>query len=193
MRRRRFVILDRDGTIIQEREYLADPGGVELIPGAASAIRDLASLGLGLTVITNQSGVGRGVFDPETLDRIHERMGEFLANEGVKLEGIYVCPHHPDGGCPCRKPKLGLMNQAVRDHGFDPGESFVIGDKTLDIEFGKAAGSTTILVRTGYGAEVEAAGNASADYVVRDLAEAAQVIRQIVSGRANSLAHGLRP
>jgi len=177
---RRFVVLDRDGTIIRERGYLADPEGVELIPGAAEAMRELAAKGLGLVVITNQAGIGRGFFDTSTLDRIHQRMVSLFSNAGVRFDGIYICPHTPEEGCPCRKPGLGLMEQARREHGFDPGQSFVIGDKALDVEFGKAAGATTILVRTGYGGEVEASAAADPDYAVDDLGAAAAVIRALI-------------
>lgn len=172
-----FVLLDRDGTLIEERGYLSDPEGVILIPGAAAALRSLREIGCGLALMTNQAGVGRGLFDLQTLNQIHARMVSLLETEGVALDGIYVCTHHPDEGCPCRKPRLGLMEQAVREFGFDPRASFVIGDKAIDIEFGKNAGAATILVRTGYGREVEAAGTTAADYVVDDLAAAAVVIR----------------
>lgn len=178
---RPFVLLDRDGVIIEERIYLADPAGVALVPGAGLALKELAGLGCGLVVITNQAGVGRGFFDGAALDRVHARLAELLANEGVRLDGIYVCPHHPNDGCACRKPKTGLLEQARREHGFDPAKSFVVGDKAIDVEFGKNAGATTLLVRTGYGREVEAAGRAGADYVVDDLPAVAAVIRSILA------------
>ena len=92
----RFVILDRDGTIIVERCYLSDPAQVELIPGAGAALRQLSEIGLGLVVITNQSGIGRGYFDRSRLDLIHRRLCELLEAEGVRLDGIYTCPHVPE-------------------------------------------------------------------------------------------------
>lgn len=180
MPKRRFVVLDRDGTIIEERNYLSDPNGVTLIPGVARALGELRGLGLGLVVITNQAGVGRGFFDVGTLDRIHEQLSTLLKNEGVELDGIYVCPHHPDDGCPCRKPKPGLMERASRELNFDPAQSFVIGDKALDVEFGQVANATTILIRTGYGREVEAGGFATPNYICDDLSDAVRVIRRVL-------------
>lgn len=177
---RRFALLDRDGTLIEERYYLSDPAGVKLIAGAGRALKKLKELGLGLAVITNQAGVGRGFFDAHQLDLVHRRMAELLENEGVHLDGIYVCVHAPDYGCLCRKPKLGLLEQARREHDFDSAESFVIGDKAIDIDFGRAAGATTFLVRTGYGTDVERQGLVRPDYVVDDLLQAGGLIRKIM-------------
>jgi D-glycero-D-manno-heptose 1,7-bisphosphate phosphatase len=174
--RRGVVVLDRDGTINVERHYLADPAQVELIAGAAEGLRRLRDLGLELVVVTNQSGLGRGYFTADTLAAIHARLVECLAAEGVELAGIYVCPHLPTDGCRCRKPGPGLLEQAARERRFDPREAFVIGDKASDVELGRRAGSTTLLVRTGYGAEVAGGGGVAADHVVADLREAARVI-----------------
>ena len=173
---RRFVLLDRDGTVIVERNYLADAALVELLPGAAEGLRRLAAIGLGLVVVTNQSGIGRGYFDWATLDAIHARMQALLGAEGVRLDGIYVCPHTPNDSCECRKPRRGLVDQAAARLGFDPAESVVIGDKESDIALGSRIGARTILLRTGYGAETEASGASSPDYVVDGLADAARVI-----------------
>ena len=178
MNQRRFVVLDRDGTIIVEREYLSTPEQIELLPGAGNGLRHLRKLGLGLVVITNQSGIGRGHFDRARLDLIHQRLSELLAAEGVHLDGIYVCPHHPSDGCTCRKPQPELLEKAAREHHFKPSESFVIGDKAIDIELGKKVGATTLLVRTGYGTQVAAQMAVTWDFVVDDLANAAAVIEQ---------------
>jgi histidinol-phosphate phosphatase family protein len=178
---RRFVVLDRDGTLIVERGYLADPNGVELLPATADGLRLLRSLGLGLVVVTNQSGIGRGYFDEACLARIHGRMLALLAAEGLTLDGLYVCPHLPDAGCDCRKPRPGLLEQAARDLGFCARESIVVGDKACDIDLGQSVGATTILVRTGYGAQEEAAGDAHPDHVVEDLVGAATVIARLVA------------
>ena len=110
---RRFVVLDRDGTIIEEREYLSEPEQVKLIPGVAAALRELRQMGFGLVVITNQSGVGRGIFDQAQLERVHQRLEELFQAEGIHLDGLYVCPHTPDDDCACRKPKLGLLQEAA--------------------------------------------------------------------------------
>ncbi len=177
--KRRFVVLDRDGTIIEEAVYLSDPEQVKLLPGAGRALRELKQMGLGLVVITNQSGVGRGFFDEKQLQRIHERLEQFLECEGVRLDGIYVCPHIPDDNCACRKPKLGLLQKAASDLDFVLKDSIVIGDKACDVDMGRLAGATTFLVRTGYGAQA-AEQNIAIDYVVDDLMAATQVIRGLV-------------
>ena len=177
---RRFVVLDRDGTLIEEKHYLSDPDAVELIRGAGAALRRLEDLGLGLVVVTNQSGVGRGLFSPERLAEIHARLEALLADEGVRLAGIYACPHHPDVGCACRKPRTALLERAARELGFEPRRAFVVGDLASDVELGRAVGATTLLVRTGHGAREIDAGAARPDHVVGDLAEAAELIERLV-------------
>jgi D-glycero-D-manno-heptose 1,7-bisphosphate phosphatase len=181
----RFVLLDRDGTIIVERHYLSDPQQMELIAGVGCGLRQLSAMGLGLAVITNQSGIGRGFFGETRLALIHGRLCELLAKEGVHLQGIYVCPHTPEDDCPCRKPRPGLVELAAKALGFDPPAAFVIGDKPCDIELGRRIGATTFLVRTGYGAEVAAEAIVNPDYVVDGVREAARIIEQLLdaSGR----------
>jgi D-glycero-alpha-D-manno-heptose 1-phosphate guanylyltransferase len=171
------LVLDRDGTIIEEREYLADSAGVKLIPGAGAALRELKKMGFSLVLITNQSGIARGFFSEAVLQEIHARLEQLLAEAGVRLDGIYICPHRPEDDCRCRKPKLGLMQQAASDLGFTLEHSIVIGDKASDVEMGRNAGAITFLVRTGYGAGVAAAQGSLADFVVDDLGAAARVIR----------------
>jgi phosphoheptose isomerase len=177
MTRRRFVVLDRDGTLIVERHHLSDPLQVELIPGAASGLRQLNEMGFGLVVITNQSAVGRGLLDQPRLDLIHQRMCELLKAEEVQLSAIYSCPHVPEDDCLCRKPKPGLIELAAEELDFDPQACFVVGDKACDIELGRRVGATTFLVRTGYGVQVADTSTIAPDYVVDDLRGAAQVIR----------------
>jgi histidinol-phosphate phosphatase family protein len=174
--RRRFVVLDRDGTIIAEREYLSDPAQVELLPNAARGLRRMRELGLGLIIVTNQSGVGRGYFTLQRVVEVHARMLELLKAEGVELDGIYVCPHTPEDNCACRKPRTRLLADAARELHFAAESSFVIGDKPCDIDLGRNAGATTILVRTGYGRESENDAAASSDYIVDDLEGAADAI-----------------
>jgi D-glycero-D-manno-heptose 1,7-bisphosphate phosphatase len=176
---RRFVVLDRDGTMIPEREYLSDPAQVKLIPGVGGALRELNRMGFGLVVITNQSGIGRGFFDSEQLYRIHDRLRELLAAERVRLDGLYVCPHTPADDCSCRKPKLGLLRQASAELGFSLERSIVIGDKASDMEMGRLAGALTFLVRTGYGAGVAADQISAANFVVDDLPAAVRSIRKL--------------
>jgi D-glycero-D-manno-heptose 1,7-bisphosphate phosphatase len=136
-------------------------------------------MGFGLVVITNQSGVGRGFFDEDQLRRIHERLHQQLEAEGVLLDGLYFCPHRPDDDCSCRKPNLGLIQKASQELGFTLEKSIVIGDKISDIEMGRRVNATTILVRTGYGAEAAAAHAVAVDYIVNDLPEAVEVIRRL--------------
>jgi histidinol-phosphate phosphatase family protein len=177
---RRFVLLDRDGTVIVEKNYLSDPAEVVLESGAGEALRRLAARGLGLVLLTNQSGINRGLFDTERLHAVHVALVRKLAAEGVRLDGIYVCPHRPDEGCECRKPKTALVDRAAAELGFDPASAFVVGDKASDVDVGKNAGATTILVRTGYGRVVETSGETHPDYVADDLSAAADRILEIV-------------
>jgi len=183
---RRFIILDRDGTIIEEREYLSQPEQVTLIPGAGAALRELQQMGFGLVVITNQSGVGRGIFDRAQLERIHQRLEQLLESEGVRLDGLYVCPHVPEDNCDCRKPRLGLLQKAAKDLGFSLESTIVIGDKASDMEMGRMAGVLTFLVRTGYGAQTE--NVAVADFVVDDLAAATGSIRNLMKTQSTTMA-----
>jgi len=193
MTRRQFVVLDRDGTIIVERHYLSDPSKVELIPGVVSGLRQLTQMGFGLVLITNQSGLGRGFFDRSRLDLIHQRLCELLKVEGIYLNGIYVCPHTPEDGCPCRKPRPGLMELAAKELNFDVRASFVIGDKPCDIELGRRVGATTFLVQTGYGAQVAREGTVGPDYTVKGLWEAARIICQLSVARGRALTDKERP
>jgi histidinol-phosphate phosphatase family protein len=180
-RRRRFVVLDRDGTLIEERHYLSDPDQVELIPGVAEALGRLRSIGLGAIVVTNQSGIGRGLFDRARLEAIHARLHALLASHGATLDAIYVCPHTPEDGCSCRKPRIGLVERAQSDLGVDPTRSFVVGDKPCDIEMGVHVGATTLLVRTGYGSRTEAEGAVRPDHVVSDVSEAIRLIESLLA------------
>jgi len=185
MNQKRFVVLDRDGTINVEREYLSQPDQLELLPGAANGLRHLRKLGLGLVVITNQSGIGRGFFDLPRLDLIHQRLHALLAAEDIQLDDIYVCPHRPNDGCRCRKPQLELLLKAAQEHHFNPSEAFVIGDNTVDIELGRQVGATTLLVLTGYGAQVAEQIEANWDYAVDDLESAAVVIEHLLMDTGN--------
>jgi D-glycero-D-manno-heptose 1,7-bisphosphate phosphatase len=180
----RFVLLDRDGTINEERHYLADPDELAFLPGAVEGLQALHRLGLGLVVVTNQSGIGRGYFDLAALECVHQRLRERLGEVGVPLAGIYFCPHLPDDGCTCRKPLPGLVERAAAELGFEPAAGFMIGDRPADIDLGRRVGATTFLVRTGYGAETLAAGTARPDHVVPDLAAAAALIARDITGAA---------
>jgi len=182
MKRRQFVVLDRDGTIIVDHDYLSDPRQIELLPGAVRGLRLLLKMGLGLVVLTNQSAVGRGFFDEAQLDLVHRQLRELLKAEGVQVEGIYFCPHTPEDNCSCRKPNPGLIERAAKELDFDLQASFVVGDKPADIEMGRRVRATTFLVRTGYGSESVSDPTVNPDYVVDDLWVAAQMIQRVVGG-----------
>lgn len=169
------AFVDRDGTIIREREYLSDPAGVELLPGAAEGLRILQDAGYVLVSVSNQSGIARGLYDEAAYQRVQRRMVAILADHGVRIAASYHCPHHPDvtGPCDCRKPASGLFLAAIREHGLDPGRSVFIGDRLRDIEAARELGGRAFLLRTGYGAEE--ARSAGPDVVVcDDLAAAAR-------------------
>jgi D-glycero-D-manno-heptose 1,7-bisphosphate phosphatase len=140
------VFLDRDGTIIHNRHYLADPGELELLPGAAAALHVLQDSGFALVVVTNQSGVGRGYFSAADLERQHERLRGLLAADGVELAAIYACLHAPGEGCDCRKPQPGMLMRAARALDLDLARSFLVGDEPTDVEAGRASGVTSYLL-----------------------------------------------
>jgi D-glycero-D-manno-heptose 1,7-bisphosphate phosphatase len=145
------VFLDRDGTINKEVGYLDDPADLHLIPGAAKAIRLLNEAGIPTIVVSNQAGVGRGYFSATTVTAIHEQLAKQLAVQGAHLNDIYYCPHHPNEGCDCRKPKSGMLLQAAQEHSIDVRQAFVVGDKASDLDAGRRVGCRTVLVLTGYG------------------------------------------
>ncbi len=169
------ALLDRDGTIIEDRHYLADAEGVTLLPGAAEGLRALADLGMRLVVVTNQSGVALGRIRPNELASVHARLRTLLLAEGVQLAGIFACTHHPDAGCPCRKPADGLARQAAQHLDLDLERALVAGDKNSDIGLGRRLGVPTFLLSTGEGWQTLQSGAAPADYLVDDLRELARL------------------
>lgn len=148
------AFLDRDGTLIVERHYLADPDGVELLPGTGAALRALRGAGYALIVVTNQSGIARGLITPAAYAAVEARVAELLALEGVALDGVYHCPHHPEHGgpCECRKPGLELYRRAASEHRLAFEGSLFVGDRPSDVSPALALGGSGYLVRTGYGA-----------------------------------------
>jgi D-glycero-D-manno-heptose 1,7-bisphosphate phosphatase len=175
----RVVILDRDGTVVVDRGYLSDPAGLEFLSGAAEGLRWFYDHGYRLVVITNQSGVGRGMFSLARLDEIHAKFCEMMHAVGVRLERIYYCPHAPEVGCDCRKPQPGLLLRAAAELQFNPADAIVIGDKSSDIEVGRRVGAMTILIDP----ESHAIdGEFAPDFVVANLAEAARAIGSHPSG-----------
>lgn len=157
---KRAVFLDRDGTINVEVQYLSRVEDFRLIPGVPYALQRLKNAGFLLVVVTNQSGIGRGLYDEAALHAVHERMHEELGSFGIGIDACYFCPHHPEHAvgdyridCSCRKPLPGMLQQAALDLDIDLASSYMIGDKLGDIEAGLNAGCTSLMVRTGYGAE----------------------------------------
>lgn len=169
------LFLDRDGVLIEEVNYLCDPAQVRLVPGAAAALRRQQAAGRALVVVTNQSAVARGMLDLDGLRRIHARLDALLRAEGVRLDGLEYCPHHPEftGRCACRKPEPGMLLRAAHRHGLDLPRSWMIGDTLADLEAGRAAGCRVALVRTGHGRDTETvlsrAAEAVADRIADDL------------------------
>lgn len=158
------IFLDRDGTINEETGYVDRLERLALIPGAAEAIRLINQRGLKAIVVTNQSGVARGLFDEPFVAALHAHLERMLRREGAFLDGIYYCPHHPTEGrgqyllsCDCRKPAPGLLIRAQEDLALDPARCYMIGDTFSDIEAGARAGIRGILVRTGHGEKAAAA------------------------------------
>jgi len=157
------VFLDRDGTMVQEVDYLREISQLRLLRGTAAAIRRLNEAGFAVVLATNQSGIARGLLTESELQTIHDELKRRLALQGARLDAIYHCPHHPEAAvaayrkrCRCRKPAPGLLLQAARDLDLDLRRSYAVGDSARDVEAGARAGCRTILVRTGYGARTEA-------------------------------------
>ena len=177
------VFLDRDGTIAEEMGYLNHASRFRMFPWAAGALQRLNEAGYAVVVVTNQSGVGRGYFPESLVHTVHEMMNNELAAQGARLDAIYYCAHISSDACNCRKPRTGMLDQAVREHALDLNRSFVVGDRYGDVVLAESAGSRSVLVRTGYG-EGELAWHAARwptqpDFVAQDLAEAADwILRQ---------------
>jgi D-glycero-D-manno-heptose 1,7-bisphosphate phosphatase len=154
----RAVFLDRDGTINEEVGYVNHVSRFRVFPWAARAVRSLNDAGFRVVVFTNQSGIARGHFPESLLAEVHDSMARELAREGARIDGVYYCPHHPEGRleqfrqtCQCRKPKPGMLLRAARDLDLDLCRSVVIGDKYLDVQTGHAASARGVLVLSGYG------------------------------------------
>ncbi len=146
------VFLDRDGTLnVEDPNYLTDINKLEIFEESYKAVQLLNEHGFKAIVITNQACVRKGLLEEKELQRINEKLKRSLESRNAKLDSIYYCPHHPDDQCLCRKPKTGMIDQAVKDHGVNPKKSFVIGDRIFDMGAGRAAGCRTILVLTGAG------------------------------------------
>ena len=165
MKPRPAIFLDRDGVVIEDGHYVGSVDRVRLVPGSAPAVAALNRAGWVVVVVTNQGGVARGYFTFDSVPVVHAHIGELLAPHGGRVDAFYYCPHHPDGevaeyrlACDCRKPKPGMLRQAAADLNLDLARSWMVGDRVSDLEAGAAVGARTVLVRTGYGSQVDADG-----------------------------------
>ena len=182
MSRNRAVFLDRDGTLVYPRHYPTRPEELVLYPGLVPTLWRLQRAGFKLIVVTNQSGLARGLFTEADLRRLHDHLARSLERDAVRLDAIYACPHHPDGvvpelaiQCACRKPAPGMLLQAAADHDIDLARSWFIGDILDDVEAGARAGTRTILVDLGTESAPQSALR-EPDYVARDTRHALQMI-----------------
>lgn len=165
--KKRAFFLDRDGTINVDHVYISDPNRIELIPGAREAIERIHRAGFLVVVVTNQSGVGRGIIAPKVLPKIHERLDSLLGASAC-IDDYRICTHRPEEDCRCRKPKASLVKDAVKELGIDLAGSVFVGDKLSDVATGKNSGCAySILVRTGKGEKEEALIAGSKDQAER--------------------------
>jgi D-glycero-D-manno-heptose 1,7-bisphosphate phosphatase len=170
------VFLDRDGTIIHDADYCSDPKQVRVLPGVVEALRRLKAQGFRLIVITNQSGIGRGFFTVEQYRAVESETSRQLGS-GL-IDATYFCPDVPGQPSRCRKPKPGMVLQAVREHSLDPARSFFIGDKETDVECAHNAGVRAVRVRTGFDTMTD---GSCADWVAEDLPAAVELILNAIN------------
>ncbi len=181
------VFLDRDGTLNRDTGYVKTPDELKLFPGVVEALARLNRAGARVVVITNQSGIARGLLDTSTLEQIHDRLRALLKAGGASLDAIYVCPHAPDEGCSCRKPGTALVERAVADMGLDLSGAYVVGDQKRDVDMASGIGAKSLLVTTGPTslqalADLQAEGR-QPDYVAPGLIEAVEWILEDVAAR----------
>ncbi len=181
----RAVFIDKDGTLIDDLPYNADPDRIRLSPGAGDALYALQGLGMRLFVVSNQSGIARGLIPESAMAGVHRRLAELLAPWSVTLDGFYYCPHWPHGrlahhafACDCRKPLPGMLRRAAVEHGIDTGASWMIGDILDDVEAGRRAGCRTLLIDNGNETEWMLGPLRRPHRLARDLPHAARIIAQ---------------
>jgi histidinol-phosphate phosphatase family protein len=174
--KRRAVFLDRDGVLVREVSYLSDPSRLSVLPGVPRALKALRKAGFKLVVVTNQSGIARGYFSLTMLAKIHRELKRRLAAGGAKWDAIYFSPHAPGSGHPWRKPGTGMLSAAKKRFNLDLEESYLVGDKTADVQTALNAGCFPVLVRTGHGGRDGEHPKAKPGKVCRDLAAAARWI-----------------
>ena len=194
MSAKRAVFLDRDGTLIREVAYLSRLEEIEILEQASSAVTRINQAGVLAVVVTNQSGVARGLLSEERLQEIHRSIDRSFVQRGARLDAFYYCPHHPDRGsnhyrqrCGCRKPQPGLLLEAARELEIDLQASCMVGDRLVDVRAGRSAGCTSVLVKTGLGMQelaryqgLQDRSNTRPDFVAADLLEAVQWMEETV-------------
>ena len=189
MNHRAVVWLDRDGTIVDDPGYLRDPGALRLLPGAGEAVSRLNAAGITVVLVTNQSGIGRGLLTESDLRSVHAELQSRLASAGAHLDAIRHCPHLPDPllppgvrPCACRKPRPGMIEAARDGLGVPSGTpQFVVGDKPADVRLARAAGCRSVLVLTGEGRTTQRHRNVEADHVALDIGVAVDWILEQLS------------
>ena len=173
----KFVILDRDGVINHDsRDYIKTPEEWQPLPGSLNAIAALNSAGFRVVVVSNQSGIGRGLFSETDFSQITRKMMSAVHTAGGEIAGFYYCPHRPDDGCDCRKPRPGLLERVKADFDISLAGIPLIGDKVTDVELARRVGARPILVLTGYGQDAAAALDDTGVESFADLASAAQAL-----------------
>ncbi len=187
---RAAAFLDRDGTITSERGYVTRPEDVALIDGAAAAIRELNEAGILAVIVSNQSGVARGLMSEEDMAAVHAATESLLAAKGAQLSGAYYCPNHPNGtlerytrDATCRKPALGMLELAIRDLDIDVAQSTMVGDQVTDVEFANRAGIPAVLVMTGKGAAHLELARERGLSVAAQVSDLGAAVRWIIDGR----------
>jgi D-glycero-D-manno-heptose 1,7-bisphosphate phosphatase len=170
------LLLDRDGTVIVDRHYLHDPADIMLEKNAVEGLQMLVAIGAIPVIVTNQSGVGRGMFPATAVDAVHQELDRMLRDEGIMIAGYYSCPHIPADNCTCRKPEPGLALQAAKELNLKLESAVVVGDKMSDLGLAQSIGARGILVRTGKGAECEDVATAEGFSVADDLLMVGQLL-----------------
>lgn len=170
----KFIILDRDGTIIEDKGYVYKIEDLKFLPGAVEGLRKFQVAGCRLIIITNQAGIARKIFGLDQLDAFHRELINRLALESINIERIYHCGHHPEftGSCNCRKPNTGMVETASRELGFNPADCIYIGDKDSDIQLGKNCKGTTVLIENK-----QYPNTASSDFKAKSLEQAFELLR----------------
>jgi len=170
------VFLDRDGTMTKDAHYCSRPEDLLLLPNVGEGVSLLNENGFKVAVITNQSGIARGYFNDQILEEIHNKMRRDLARYNASVDAIYYCPHHPDEGCECRKPKPKLAYEAISDLCIDVKQSYFVGDRMMDVQVAKSIGCKSVIIANDLGMGELEKGDISPDYIATDLKSAAKWI-----------------